>query len=859
MKDTPELESVLVPPARMRNDSCETECTCLIPKAIGSCSIDIVIMIDGSICFKNVWTRITAFTRALIERTKVKVDRENTFISIILFGNDGRPIKVTDFHSIATRADVLDLKRTIDVMSFPGQTAYLDRALETAYETFDNHRTRSAKPMRNHLVIITNGNSDPSVKLSSISDAVTKLTEPYPGTFGKVNIIPVSVTDPCLGPVSVDGYAYLCPNITVFSVLSNETQLRISMKTRFILDIAAFVWEDCNKIMEMKGMTASCTCGCIIPPQGPQGPPGLPGKDGPPGSPGLEGPPGPPGPQGIKGRRGKKGEPVIGPQGPKGDDGNPGLPGPPGQDGPPGPIGPKGSDGECKPCGKGNPGPPGPKGPEGPKGIVGPPGASQKGPRGDKGEKGKGAQGCPGLPGPKGCCGKKGDKGKTGNEGPRGPNGFSGIKGQEGEKGERGRNGLQGPKGDQGYTGQPGKNGVNGIDGRQGSPGQQGQPGPQGMKGNEGSQGPSGSPGLTGPKGDQGSDGYPGNNGPPGRPGLLGPPGIPGRTGPAGQCCPDCYLRYQMCLYLKDMLGDTDCHCGQEIDQTCLSNPNDIVFLIDGSGSVQTSFEAVRDWVVDIINSFGPRTLKNALRVSIVQISPRPQYAIDTLICTRTHKSGCMSLHDVQTTIKGITPERSRTDTWTSLSYVVDHIVPELRQKAKKTLITLWDGFSQENKNETAIERAKIDFNDMIAVSVGEDTHMKNIKLVSTSDNILNVKNTTSLTTLIGNLTRTICMPVPQVPTSSPLPSTCPSAPVPSCSSDCNSCGICALVCKECILPPDCVTTETTESTDKGAKGDEAGRGDASGGKASGSGSGPNYLSDDEEGYVEEAWPDSNW
>lgn len=488
---------------------------------------DILIAIDSSACFKEHHREITKFIMKLI----VRISREqgcefgrNTRVAIMQFSSDIQyELHFSDFEDYTNPSENKQLaaaiNRVVKKLTLLGEGSFLDQALTSADEYLVRHARASSRKV---LIILTNGNSHPSVQDSSVLAVRDSLH-----AHGCL-VIPVTVTTECT--------SWGCPNLAIMSALSTAGHaIRNKRSAEFyqmpngdscvanIIDDLKYGFspepEECN----------TCTCSCDFPApipgqkgepgqsiQGPRGQTGRPGEMGPRGIVGQTGP------RGAKGEAGVNGE--TGPQGYPGENGRPG------EEGPQGKRGPRGQDGVGIPGDPGRPGEPGKNGERGEPGRNGSPGEN-------------GAPGAPGAQGPQGQIGMpgiQGERGPQGLTGPLGQKGDQGCKGDNGENGLDGAPGAPGVNGIPGAVGKPGLPGMNGLDGLAGLPGPQGPQGPQGV-GVQGEKGETGAPGLNsniagpqGIKGQKGQNGLCGKNGRAGDPGIQGPPGLDGLGGVAG-------------------------------------------------------------------------------------------------------------------------------------------------------------------------------------------------------------------------------------------------------------------------------------------------------------------------------------
>merc|ERR1739838_738464 len=120
----------------------------------------------------------------------------------------------------------------------------------------------------------------------------------------------------------------------------------------------------------------------------------------------------------------------------------------------------------------------------------------------------------------------------------------------------------------------------------------------------------------------------------------------------------------------------------------------------------------LKHWIVNVIDTFKPDSLKVPLLLSLVQFH--------TLVCNSdmSGRADCDSINTVRNGVEAIEKQDGGTDLWSGLASVTDSVCPMLREDSHKTLITITDGSPSDEENVRALAEARAEFNQMLAVGV---------------------------------------------------------------------------------------------------------------------------------------------
>lgn len=139
-----------------------------------------------------------------------------------------------------------------------------------------------------------------------------------------------------------------------------------------------------------------------------------------------------------------------------------------------------------------------------------------------------------------------------------------------------------------------------------------------------------------------------------------------------------------------------------------------MVFLIDGSESISdANFNLSLDWALTALDKFDPKNRTEGLQVFLVQYSKNARLDFKKMIND--------SSSEIRSDVKSISKLASGTRTYEALKHVNDEVFPMTRNDAFKILITMTDGTTADERDQDEIQRARSNFNVMVAVSVGAE------------------------------------------------------------------------------------------------------------------------------------------
>ncbi|CAM9420746.1 unnamed protein product [Lampetra fluviatilis] len=185
----------------------------------------------------------------------------------------------------------------------------------------------------------------------------------------------------------------------------------------------------------------------------------------------------------------------------------------------------------------------------------------------------------------------------------------------------------------------------------------------------------------------------------------------------------------------------------------CSTVPHDLVFILDGSWSVGvSSFHTVKDWLVNITNSFevGPRYTQ----VSVVQYSDSPKLEVSF--------SDRASADRVVSEIRSIGYLGGNTHTGKAIKFAMDEVFASSARRGSdvaKTAIVVTDGKSQDNVTVPAQE-ARASKITLFAVGVGsaaEEQELRNIANHPPSTYVFSVQDYDSIFKIKEVLKQKIC------------------------------------------------------------------------------------------------------
>lgn len=181
----------------------------------------------------------------------------------------------------------------------------------------------------------------------------------------------------------------------------------------------------------------------------------------------------------------------------------------------------------------------------------------------------------------------------------------------------------------------------------------------------------------------------------------------------------------------------------------CREKPIDLVFLVDGSDSIDSDdFTLVKDWIVAVIDSFEPMDRNPYLHVDVVQYSEISNIELHGLVDESMN---------YRNEITSIAQYKSGTKTYTALQFVVDQVVPMMRNGAYSILVTMTDGDANDVRNQATIDEANELFNVMVGIGVGEKANMDQVNDFSSNRQGIAVNNFDALGGLVEKIMQESC------------------------------------------------------------------------------------------------------
>lgn len=186
------------------------------------------------------------------------------------------------------------------------------------------------------------------------------------------------------------------------------------------------------------------------------------------------------------------------------------------------------------------------------------------------------------------------------------------------------------------------------------------------------------------------------------------------------------------------------------VDDTCTEHPVDLVFMIDGSDSIdRDDFNQVKDWILKTVDRFNPGDRAKKLHVDVVQFSET--------VRTEVHQIISQSSDEIRSSIEGIQQMRSGTKTYKGLRYINSDVTPNTRAGSSKMLVTMTDGDASEDRDQEAIDTARANYDLMLAVGIGEKIHMEQLRDFTYNTNPITVQEFASLGGVIEEIVEASC------------------------------------------------------------------------------------------------------
>ena len=123
-------------------------------------------------------------------------------------------------------------------------------------------------------------------------------------------------------------------------------------------------------------------------------------------------------------------------------------------------------------------------------------------------------------------------------------------------------------------------------------------------------------------------------------------------------------------------------------------------------------------------------------------------------------RADCDSINTVRNRVETIEKQDGGTDLWSGLAYVTDSVCPMLREDSHKTLITITDGSPSDEENVRALAEARAEFNQMLAVGVGEDLNENVLRKLTSSVEPIHVTDFSALDEIVEEMKELLCADV---------------------------------------------------------------------------------------------------
>lgn len=181
----------------------------------------------------------------------------------------------------------------------------------------------------------------------------------------------------------------------------------------------------------------------------------------------------------------------------------------------------------------------------------------------------------------------------------------------------------------------------------------------------------------------------------------------------------------------------------------CREYPVDLWFLLDGSDSIKRrQFNKVKQWVLDVVDSFEPARRVIPIKVVVVQFSEKSMIEVISLVD--------MSSDEIKRDVGRIRQMKSGTKTYTALEYINNEAYQHLRKDSFKVLMTFTDGDASDVRDLGAVSQARNTFNMMFAARVGEENY-EELMDFSKDDNIFTLDHFEGLEKFIPKIQTETC------------------------------------------------------------------------------------------------------
>mmetsp|Transcript_85931 Transcript_85931/g.170580 ORF Transcript_85931/g.170580 Transcript_85931/m.170580 type:complete len:690 (+) Transcript_85931:71-2140(+) len=222
------------------------------------------------------------------------------------------------------------------------------------------------------------------------------------------------------------------------------------------------------------------------------------------------------------------------------------------------------------------------------------------------------------------------------------------------------------------------------------------------------------------------------------------------------------------------------------------SVPVDIIFLVDGSGSIgKDGFDQVRHYLKQVIKKMPVDGSNSSTHVGVSQFSTHKYESIEVdLLEGTSQKAVSKALDKMEWHKNKYNMHDPMTHTGEAVQYVLDNMFPKARGGCSEMLVIITDGQSngvRDPANVSALARQK--GIEVVAVGIknyGDDEVMKKhffdelVGIVGHKGRILTVDTFAELASIVTNTSTMVCKYAEPTPKPTPLPTPMPTpAPTP--------------------------------------------------------------------------------
>ena len=188
--------------------------------------------------------------------------------------------------------------------------------------------------------------------------------------------------------------------------------------------------------------------------------------------------------------------------------------------------------------------------------------------------------------------------------------------------------------------------------------------------------------------------------------------------------------------------------------QTSQAVPIDMVFIVDGSGSVGASgFQDSKDFVNDVVAQFNIGSGSTDTRVGVVQYSSSGSSITIATLAVGT------SVSTITSAVDSMYFQNGGTYTGQAITYAQDSVLDSARATAQKLMIVLTDGQSADTPGTTAdAARAAGITVFAVGVSSGSDSDYSELESIGGSAaNVFSVGALSELSSIVGTIAAAVC------------------------------------------------------------------------------------------------------